>query len=104
MFGGAGSLEFIATSSDKVAYFRAFSLKILGFLHGSTNLTQVITIFLESLSWIDKALAVLQLIAAVLLLVATAGASLAAKILQLAVAIGLFIADIVSFIRALEKK
>ena len=79
-------------------------MKILTWLRGSTNLKDVFKLFLKSLSRIQIAIAVVQLIAAVLLMIATAGASLAAKILQLAAAIALFITDVVSFVLALQKK
>lgn len=77
--------------------------KVLGFLRGSTNLKAVLGTFLSSLSWIDKAVAVLQLIASILLLIGTGGASFAAKVISLAGAIVMFIADLVAFSRALQK-
>jgi hypothetical protein len=76
--------------------------KVLGFLRGSTNLNSVVGTFLSSLSWIDKAVAVLQLIASILLLIGTGGASLAARILTLAGAIAMFIADLVGLVREMQ--
>ena len=78
--------------------------RVLVALHGTTNLRTVIGAFLQSLSWLDYGIAIVQLIASVLLLIGTAGASLAAKILQLAGAVAMFIADLVGFIRALGHK
>jgi hypothetical protein len=78
--------------------------KVLGFLRGSTNLNSVVGTFLSSLSWIDKAVAVLQLIASILQLIGTGGASLAARILTLAGAIAMFIADLVGLVREMQAK
>jgi hypothetical protein len=78
--------------------------KVLFWLRGSTNLKTVVGTFLKSLSWLDYAVAVVQLVASVLLLIGTGGASLAAKVMQLAAAVALFIADLIAFIRALVKK
>lgn len=77
--------------------------KVLGYLRGSTSLKAVVGAFLSSLSWIDKAVAILQLVASILLLIGTGGASFAARVISLAGAIALFIADLVAFIRALQK-
>ncbi|MBN8771695.1 MAG: hypothetical protein J0I46_09055, partial [Thiobacillus sp.] len=60
--------------------------------------------FLQSLSWIDYAVAIIQLVASVLLLIGTGGATMAAKIMQLGAAIAMFLADLVGFIRALTKQ
>ncbi|MCI0683797.1 MAG: hypothetical protein L0Y71_16960 [Gemmataceae bacterium] len=79
-------------------------LKILGMLRGSVNLKTVVETFLKSLSWVDKAIAVLQLIGSILLLIGSAGASFAAKVVQLAGAIAFLIADIGGLISALAKK
>lgn len=77
--------------------------KVLFWLRGSTNLKTVVGTFLKSLSWIDYGVAIVQLVASILLLIGTGGASLAAKIMQLGGAIALFLADLVGFIRALAK-
>lgn len=78
--------------------------RVLVLLHGSTNIKTVVGAFLHSLSWLDYSIAIVQLVASVLLLIGTAGASLAAKILQLAGAVAMFIADLVGFIKALGEK
>lgn len=49
-------------------------------------------------------MAIIQLFAAVLLLIGTGGASRAVRVMQLAAAVGLFIADLVAFFRAQEAK
>jgi hypothetical protein len=77
--------------------------KVLFWLRGTTNLKTVVGTFLQSLSWIDYAVAIIQLVASVLLLIGTGGATLAAKIMQLGAAIAMFLADLVGFIRALTK-
>ena len=78
--------------------------KVLFWLRGTTNLKTVVGAFLESLSWVDYAIAIVQLVASVLLLIGTGGASMAAKIMQLGAAVALFLADLVGFVRALGKQ
>ena len=78
--------------------------KVLFWLRGTTNLKTVVGTFLQSLSWIDYAVAIIQLVASVLLLIGTGGATMAAKIMQLGAAIAMFLADLVGFIRALTKQ
>ena len=78
--------------------------KVLFWLRGTTNLKTVVGTFLQSLSWIDYAVAIIQLVASVLLLIGTGGAAMAAKIMQLGAAIAMFLADLVGFIRALTKQ
>lgn len=78
--------------------------KVLFWRRGTTNLKAVVGTFLQSLSWIDYAVAIIQLVASVLLLIGTGGATMAAKIMQLGAAIAMFLADLVGFTRALTKQ
>ena len=90
-------LKRLEALDQKVELFK----KVVFWLRGSTNLKTVIGTFLQSLSWFDYVVAIIQLVASVLLLIGTGGASLAARIMQLGAAVALFIADLAAFIVAL---
>ena len=91
-------LEELAKTGKKIDLIQ----KVLGTLRGSVNLKTVVTTFLESMSVVEKGIAVAQLVASILALLATAGASLAAKILQLVAAVAMLVTDIITFVRAVR--
>ncbi len=77
---------------------------VLRNVRGSVSLRDVLRAFLGSLSWIDRAIILVQLVAQVILVVATFGEILAIRILQLTGASLIFVGDAVLFVEALEKK
>lgn len=96
--GSVKELKRLQEAGEKIVLIQ----KVLAWLRGSVNLKTVLMTFFESMSRWEKAIAVLQFLASVALLLATAGASFAAKVLQLGAAIAILIADTAAFILAVE--
>ena len=91
-------LKQLQEKGDKIALIQ----KVVLWLRGSTDLKAVIKKFFESMSLLDRAVAVVQLLASILLLLGTAGASFAVKVLQLAAAIAFLLTDVAKFVLALQ--
>jgi hypothetical protein len=77
--------------------------KILSTLRGTVSLRTVVTTFFTSMSKIEKAIAVAQLLASLILMIATAGVSYAAKLAQLGAAVAMLLADVAAFVISVRK-
>jgi len=78
-------------------------LRVLRGLRGTTNVTKIVGIMVDSMSVWEKCLAALQLVASVALIVATGGASLAARIVQFGAALAILATDVVDPCRAVAE-
>lgn len=74
--------------------------KVLAYIRGSYNLKDVIKTVIASASWWEILLCVLQVVAGVVLIIATDGCSIAAKVLQCGVPITFFCTDIYTLVAA----
>jgi hypothetical protein len=92
----AQRLQRLKEAGDKIGIIT----RVLGWLRGSVNLKDVVGAFLSKQSWWKRALMVIQFLASVALLIASAGASLAAKLVQLAASILVLLADVAFFVVA----
>ncbi len=77
--------------------------RILSTLRGTVSLRSVVSTFFTSMSKFEKAVAVVQFLASLTLMIATAGASYAAKIVQLGAAVTMLLADVAAFVISVRK-
>jgi hypothetical protein len=74
--------------------------KLMAFLRGKTSLKDVVDKFCNSLDWKQKAIAAVQLLACIIALVASFGASLAWQIAALTASIAILVTDVVALVNA----
>ncbi len=76
---------------------------VLAKLRGGASLKDVVTAFLSSQSPLEIAFDIVQLLASIALILATAGSALVAKVVQLAVAIAFLVGDAIALAVALSQ-
>lgn len=77
--------------------------RILSSLRGTANLRVLVTTFFSAMSRFEKAVAVVQFLASLALMIATAGGSYGAKLAQLGAAVTLLLADVAAFVISVRK-
>ncbi|MGH9309257.1 MAG: hypothetical protein ACRD1U_07780 [Vicinamibacterales bacterium] len=93
-------LKGVKKTEETVKLIQSVLSKLRG---GGAGLKDVATAFLSSQSPLEIAIDVVQLLASIALILATAGSALVAKVIQLAVAIAFLVSDAIALAVALEK-
>ena len=78
-------------------------IRVLSMARGSCNMRQVVSTFLSSMSKLEKAIAIVQFLASIGLMIGTGGTSYAAKLAQLGAAVAMLLADTAAFVIAVRK-